>query len=251
MKLDFTDRIVLVTGAAQGIGRAIAQAFQNAGARLHLADIDSQGVEKLALALGAVPHSCDLSDRAAAHRLVDDVVRREGRIDVLALAAGGVRGQVGRPIEEIGEQDWQSLFQANANSAFWSIQAAAPHMKAALRGRVVAIASSAGLRPSLTGIQGYTASKHALVGIVRQLSHELGPAGITVNAIAPGIVLSNPSTEAQWAGYGPELQQRMLDGLHLRRHGSAEDIAAAVLFFASEQAGWITGQVLSVDAGRS
>src|SRR4029453_3121762 len=114
-------------------------------------------------------------------------------------------------------------------------------------GRIVTIASGAGLRPSLTGIQAYTAAKHALIGLTRQLSSELGPHGITVNAVAPGFVLSNPTTQKQWESYGPEGQRRIGDSIHARRLGTPEDIAAAAIFFASDHAAWISGQVLSVD----
>ena len=251
MQIRFDSRTVLVTGAAQGIGRAIAAAFGSAGARVHVADIDKVGVERTGRELGATAHAADLSDRAAAAALIQAVVDREGRCDVLALAAGGVRGQVGRPIEEIPEADWHALFKANVDGAFWLAQAAAPVMKAAGWGRIVTISSGAGLRPSLTGIQGYAAAKHALVGLTRQLSWELGPFGITVNSVAPGFVLSNPTTQRQWESYGPEGQERLVSSIHTKRLGSPEDISGAVLFLASEQAGWISGQVLSVDGGRS
>ncbi|MDF2811817.1 MAG: short-chain dehydrogenase, partial [Microvirga sp.] len=171
--------------------------------------------------------------------------------DILINCAGGVRGQVGRPIEEVGEQDWLVLFEANVHGAFWCSQAAAPHMKVGGFGRIVNIASGAGLRPSLTGIQAYTASKHALVGLTKQLSFELGPFGITVNSIAPGFVLSNPATQRQWESYGAEGQQRLLESIHTRRLGQPQDIADTVMFFASDAAGWISGQILSVDGGRS
>jgi 3-oxoacyl-[acyl-carrier protein] reductase len=131
------------------------------------------------------------------------------------------------------------------------VQAAAPHLKQAGWGRVVTIASGAGLRPSLTGIQAYAAAKHALVGLTKQLSWELGPHGITVNAVAPGFVLSNPTTVRQWESYGAEGQERLVGSIHTRRLGTADDIARAAAFLASEQAGWISGQVLSVDGGRS
>jgi len=251
MQIRFDSRTVLVTGAAQGIGRAIATAFGSAGARVHVADIDKVGVERTGRELGATAHAADLSDRAAAAALIQAVVEREGRCDVLALAAGGVRGQVGRPIEEIPEADWHALFKANVDGAFWLAQAAAPVMKAAGWGRIVTISSGAGLRPSLTGIQGYAAAKHALVGLTRQLSWELGPFGITVNSVAPGFVLSNPTTQRQWESYGPEGQERLVSSIHTKRLGAPEDIGNAVLFLASEQAGWISGQVLSVDGGRS
>jgi 3-oxoacyl-[acyl-carrier protein] reductase len=251
MRIDLNNRVAIVTGAAQGIGRAIARALKEAGATVHLADLDEAGVRAAADVLGATAHALDLSERAAAHRLVEAVAGQEGRLDILALAAGGVRGQVGRPIEEISEADWRVLFQANIDGAFWLAQAAAPHMKRAGFGRIVTISSGAGLRPSLTGIQAYAAAKHALVGLTKQLSWELAPHGVTVNSVAPGFVLSNPTTQKQWESYGPDGQKRLIEAIHTKRVGTPEDIAHAALFFASEQAGWITGQVLSVDGGRS
>lgn len=251
MRIACDGRSALVTGAAQGIGQAIARLLAASGARVHVADIDADGVRRFAADNMVSAHVVDIGDRAAAHEAVKAVVEAEGRLDILVNAAGGVRGQVGRPIEEIDEVDWYAIFRANVDGAFWLSQAASAPMRAARYGRIVNIASGAGLRPSLTGIQAYTAAKHALVGLTRQLSQDLGPFGITANAVAPGFVRSNPTTERQWQSYGPEGQKRLIEGIHTRRLGTAEDVANAVLFFAGDQSSWISGQVLSVDGGRS
>lgn len=251
MPLEFSNRLTLVTGAAQGIGRAIARGFIDRGAKVHVLDIDAAGLAEAARDLGAMHHALDLSDRAAVTLVVDEIERSSGPIHILVNAAGGVRGQVGRPIREVDETDWHRIFEANVDSAFWMAQAVGPWMAARGGGRIINIASGAGLRPSLTGIQAYTAAKHALVGLTKQLSWEFAPKGVTVNAVAPGLVLSNPSTLKQWESYGPEGQARIIDGIHTRRLGTPQDIAAAVLFLASDAAGWISGQILSVDGGRS
>ena len=123
-------------------------------------------------------------------------------------------------------------------------------MKTARRGRIVNISSGAGLGVSLTGIQAYAAAKAALVNLTRQLAHELGAWSITVNSVAPGFVLSNPSTERQWQSYGAEGQRALIDSIALKRLGTPEDIAYGVLFLASDYASWITGQILSIDGGK-
>ncbi|MEM7567884.1 MAG: SDR family NAD(P)-dependent oxidoreductase [Pseudomonadota bacterium] len=248
MRLSFEGRTALVTGASQGIGRAIAERLSSAGASLILADIDRAGLDKAASALGATPLALDLGDRSAVHGAIGGLA---SPVDILIHAAGGTRGQAGRPLEEIEEADWRPIFEANVDAFFWLAQACAPAMKKAGRGRIVAIASGAGLRPSLTGIQAYAAAKHALVGLVRQLGWELGPVGITVNAVAPGFVRSNPTTERQWEAMGEAGQAALLASIHTRRLGTADDIAAATLFLASGEAAWISGQILSVDGGRS
>lgn len=251
MKIDLSHRRAIVTGAAQGIGRSIVKTLAADGVRVAAFDLDGAGLRHAAEAGATITHTLDLSDRDAVGEAVRDTAEKLGGVDILINCAGGVRGQVGRPIEEVGEQDWLVLFEANVHGAFWCSQVAAPHMKAVGFGRIVNIASGAGLRPSLTGIQAYTASKHALVGLTKQLSFELGPFGITVNSIAPGFVLSNPATQRQWESYGAEGQQRLLESIHTRRLGRPQDIADTVMFFASDAAGWISGQILSVDGGRS
>ena len=251
MNIDLSGRCALVTGAAQGIAQGIARQLAASGATVHLADRDATAVQAFGAAQGMPAHLVDIADRAQVHDTVNRMVDACGRLDILVNGAGGVRGQVGRPIEEITEQDWTALFDANVNGAFWMAQAAAPHMRAQGFGRMIHIASGAGLRPSMTGIQAYTAAKHALVGLTRQLSQDLGPMGITSNAIAPGFILSNPTTQRQWEAYGLQGQERLVQSIHMRRLGTPQDIAWTAAFLASDQAAWVTGQVICVDGGRS
>ena len=173
-----------------------------------------------------------------------------GHIDVVVNNAGGILDQTRRPIEEVSRDGWDRVFAVNVSSTFNFVRAVAPGMKAVRAGRIVNITSGAGLSiAGLTGVQAYAAAKAALVGFTRQMAYELGPFGITVNAIAPGFVPSNAKTWAQWQAHSEELRRNILEGIFLRRLGSSEDIAHAVLFFASEFAGWITGQTLSVNGG--
>ena len=154
-------------------------------------------------------------------------------------------------LQELNEHNWRKVFAANVETVLWLSQAAAKVMAKAGWGRIVTVSSNAGLRPSFTGSHAYASAKHAVVGLTRQLSVDLAPLGITVNSVALGLVLSNPSTRIQWAGYGEEGQRRFLEAIHTRRLGRPEDIAAAVLFLSSEHAGWISGEILSVNGGRS
>ena len=251
MDIGFAGRTVLVTGAGHGIGRAIAQGFAARGAELWACDLDDEGLEETIrlCGAGAKARRVDVTDRAAVRALVEEAAVG-GRIDVLVNDAGGVLGQVGRPLEQILPADWQAIVDVNLTATFWCAQAVAPVMKRAGGGRIVNISSGAGLGISLTGIQAYAAAKAGQIGLTRQLAHELGPFGITVNSIAPGFIRSNPTTERQWQAYGEEGQRRLVEAIALRRLGRVEDIAHAVMFLASEFAGWITGQVLSVDGGK-
>lgn len=248
MNIDFEGRKVIVTGAAHGFGRTIAHAFAAHGATVHAFDVNAEGLsETVSQSEGRCQSAVvNVGDRDA----VQAAVAKIGAVDILVNNAGGVCGQVGRPIEEISAADWQAIFDVNLSGTFFMTQAVAPAMKDRKRGRVVNISSGAGRSISLTGIQAYASAKAGQIGLTRQLAHELGPWGITVNCIAPGFVRSNPTTERQWHAMGEDGQERLLNNIALRRLGSPEDIANAVMFFASDQAGWITGEILGVDGGK-
>lgn len=255
MNISFEDRTVLITGAAHGFGRALALRFAALGANVFACDVMTDGLEEtraLADSAGCVVDVArvDVTHRQAVDAWVKQARARFGSLDVIVNNAGGVLGQVGQPIESVSSEDWTSIFRVNLDGAFHTTAAAAPTFKEAGRGRIVSIASGAGLGISLTGIQAYAAAKAALIGFTRQMAHEFGHWGVTVNCVAPGFVRSNPTTERQWQSYGTEGQANLLEGIALKRLGSPDDIANAVLFFASEEAGWITGQTLSVDGGR-
>jgi 3-oxoacyl-[acyl-carrier protein] reductase len=228
---DLQGRTALVTGTAHGIGAAIAAALVRHGASVH-------GVDK---------DSVDVTDRGQ----LDALVERIGPVDILVNNAGGVVGQVGRPLEEVSDEDWQAVVDANLKSTFVCTRAVVPGMKAAGYGRIVNISSGAGRSVSLTGIQAYASAKAGQIGFTRQTAHELGPFGITVNNIAPGFVLSNPTSIRQWESYGEDGQRAILERIATRRLGEPEDIANGVLFFVSEEASWVTGQVISIDGGHS
>ncbi len=255
MNITFNDKTVIVTGAAHGFGRAISLAFATRGANVWACDVvagELAETERLCTEAGGQcrVRVVDVSDKIAVDAFVAEASAATGRVDILVNNAGGVLGQVGRPLEEVAPGQWQAIFDVNVTGAFYFAQAVAPGMKANRWGRIVNISSGAGLGVSLTGIQAYASAKAAQIGLTRQLAHELGPWGVTVNNIAPGFVRSNPTTERQWESYGEAGQAALLERIALKRLGSPDDIAHGVLFFASDYAGWISGQVISIDGGK-
>lgn len=224
-------RVAVVTGTAHGMGSAIAEALRNSGHTVY-------GVDR---------EQADLSNSDA----VKDFFHKIGQVDILINCAGGVVGQTHKSLDEVSDESWKEILDANLQTTFLSTRAVIAGMKASGWGRIVNISSGAGRSVSLTGIQAYATAKAAQIGFTRQMAHELGQYGITVNCIAPGFILSNPSTIAQWKSYGADGQAKLKAGIATRRLGKAEDIANGVSFFASESSDWVTGQCLSIDGGHS
>jgi len=253
----FEDQAVLVTGAVRGIGRGIVHAFAARGAAVYATDIlDSELDEVVDSAApergGAVlARALDVTDAEAVAALIAEIeaARPNGRIDAVVHSAGGVRGQAAKPLEAVSDDAWQEIIDVNVTGAFNLARAVTPGMKRAKGGRIIVISSRAGLGVSLTGIQSYAMSKAGQIGLVRQLAHELGPFGITVNSVAPGFMRTSPDYERQWQSYGEAGQAALVERVAMRRLGQPEDIAHAVMFLASDYAGWITGQTLAVTGG--
>jgi len=246
MLIEFNGKRILVAGAARGIGQSIARAFAQRGGTVAAAD-------KLVVEVRAIAGDNASGGRITAYEIdvtdpasIDVVVAAAGPVDVLVYVAGGVLGQQARPIDEVSASDFRDVVDVNLTGCFLLAKAVAPAMKEAGRGRIVTISSRAGLATSLTGIQSYASAKHAQIGLVKQLSQELGPFGITVNSVAPGFMATSPDYERQWQGYTDDFRQTFADRIAMRRMGTPEDIAHAVLFLSSSYASWITGQVLPV-----
>jgi 3-oxoacyl-[acyl-carrier protein] reductase len=247
--------VAIVTGAAHGIGRAICVELAREGAAVWACDILERELEETRRAAAErVEGACraavvDAADPARVTAFAGEVLGAAGRVDVLVNTAGGVAGQSMRPVEEVTDADWHRIFAINLDAAFHFTRAVVPPMKRRRRGSIVNISSGAGRSFSLTGIQAYASAKAGLIGLTRQTARELGEFGIRVNSVAPGFVRSNPATERQWQAMGAEGQRRLLDSIALRRLGEPDDIARAVVFFASEDARYVTGQTISVDGG--
>ena len=224
-------KVAVVTGAGHGIGKQIADELAELGHTVHRVDLPD----------------VDLSDSSAVNTFFAEI----GPVDILVNNAGGVVGQVHHPLEEITDEMWAAIFGANIMSTFHCTRAVVPGMKEKKWGRIVTISSGAGRSVSLTGIQAYATAKAAQIAFTRQMAFELGQHGVTVNCIAPGFILSNPSTQKQWESYGADGQKKIIDAIATRRLGQPSDIANAVKFFTAESSSWVTGQCLSVDGGHS
>lgn len=249
MNISFEGQNILVIGAARGIGRAIASSFAEDGASVFAADILQDELEPLKESVvgGRITTlKIDVTSEESVFHAVEKAAGQDKRIDVVVYVAGGVVGRRQQPIDEVTTEDFDAVVDVNLRGAFFTIRAVLPLMKERHFGRIIVIASPAGLTTSLTGIQSYAASKHAQIGLVKQVAREVGQHGVTVNAVAPGFMATSPDYERQWNGYTEEFRQNFAKNIAVRRMGRPHDIADAVLFLASDRASFITGQILPV-----
>jgi len=244
----FEGHVVLVTGAAKGIGLRIARAFGREGARVAALDIDAPGADALARELvaegrEALALKADVTAAPEVRQAVDAVLGRWGRIDVLVNNAGGF--SVIRRTEDIPDDEWEAIFRFNVTSAFLCAKAVLPQMKRQRSGAIVNLSSVAGRAGAVTVTSHYAAAKAALLGFTRHLAREVARDGIRVNAVAPGTV----ATERFRALRSPEETRRMAESVPLGRVARPEEIAEVVLFLASDAAGYVTGATLDVNGG--
>jgi len=238
----FQDKVVMVTGGAAGIGRITAEAFAREGAKLAICDVNPQAGDAAVQALGpeASFQKVDVASDAEVAAWAEATVKRYGRIDVLVNNAGITRDAL---LLRMKESDWDLVMSINLKGAFLCTRAVVRHMAQQRSGRIVNVASVVGVVGNV-GQANYVASKAGLIGLTKTVAREFAARGITVNAVAPGYIETQMT-----AALSDKVKEMFLAQIPLGRAGSPEDVAAAVTFLASDQAAYLTGQVLHVSGG--
>ncbi len=245
MPVDANQRIAVVTGASRGIGRAIALSQAGCGRRVILMSRSEGPLSEVRAEIEAAGGAAnivavDVSDTAAFQSAIEGVIEEFGRLDVLVNNAGITRDGL---VMRMSDEDFEVVIRTNLTSAFVACRSASRAMMKHRFGRIVNIASTSGVVGN-PGQANYAASKAGLIGLTKSLAKELGSKGITANVVAPGFVETDMT-----ASLGDAVRGRVVDLMAVKRLGTPEDIAAAVAYVASDQAGYLTGQVLCVDGG--
>lgn len=241
-KYAFEGKVVLVTGCARGIGRAIARAFGENGATVVGADLNVEGVEEtLSPFKNKLAVKTNIADEQGCKELIETIIEKFGRLDVLMNNAG-IFTQA--PVTEMDAKDWHKLFAVNVDSMFYLCKYAMPYLVETM-GNVVQTASVNGIGGDYLSYA-YNATKHAVVGMVRSLCIDYGPKGVRINAVAPAMTATDMN-KSVWSV--PEKVAPFIERIPMNRIGQVEDIARAVVWIASEDAGYMTGQVICVDGG--
>lgn len=236
------NKVALITGGAKGIGKGIAKVLSQAGCNVVIGDIDSENGEKTAKELNGYYVYLDVASKASCEKAVREIIERFEKIDILCSNAG-IYPQ--KRIEEMGEEDWDRVHNVNLKGTFFIIQAVIPFMKKQNYGRIIITSSITGPITGFPGWAHYGATKAGQLGFMRSAALELAKYNITVNAVLPGNILTEGLIEQ-----GEEYLNKMKKAIPLHRLGNPEDIGYAVLFFASDEAGYITGQTLVIDGGQ-
>ena len=245
-RFDLTDRVAIVTGGGQGIGKTVAHAFAEAGANVVIAELNEDRGAAVAAEIGnrAIAVPTDVSDPASTEAMAKATMDAFGRIDILVNNAAIFSTLAMRPFWEIPVEEWRQVMDVNVTGCFLAARAVAGPMRAAGRGRIVNFASAAVTmgRPNYTH---YTSSKAAVIGMTRSMARELGPEGVTVNAILPGAVF----TEIPRETVSPEQKKIIVAGQCIPRPQEPNDLVGTILFLASDASAFMTGQSLTVDGG--
>ncbi|MAE65216.1 MAG: short-chain dehydrogenase [Phycisphaeraceae bacterium] len=252
MKVDLEGQIALVSGAAQGIGRAIADTLAANGATVVYTDINEPVLEQAAANAPGAAHGMvmDVSDETQVDRVVSDIVARHGRLDI-AVSNAGVNTLAHRvTIDEFPLDEWNRIHDVDSNGVFLVGRAAARVMKKAGSGRIINIASIAGLVPIRLQCA-FAAAKAGVINLTKAMAIELGNDGVLVNAVAPGSTLTDATKKLFYGEDGAfsEKAQQLLSHVPLGRPGTVDEIAHAVLFLAAPESSYITGNVITVDGG--
>jgi len=242
---NLTDKVALVTGAARGLGRAIAQTLSNAGAKIACIDVNAETLADTVAAIRAAggtaePIACDVTQSEQVGDAVDRVIALWGKLDILVNNAGITRDNV---IVRMKDDQWDAVLNINLRGTFLFTRAAARPMMKARQGRIINVASVSGLMGN-PGQVNYSASKAGVIGLTRTVAKELAGRNVTVNAVAPGFIATDMT-----AKLGEEILTQVRKEIPLGRLGEPQDVADAVLFLASDAASFITGHVLTIDGG--